>query len=227
MLLLGWLPAGGSEWAAVLSAYLLGSVPFGLLLGRIFRGVDIRESGSRNIGATNAGRVLGRPFGLLAFALDFGKGWFSSAVLAPALAASDENPWTLAVLCAGAAVVGHVWPLYLRFRGGKAVATTSGAIVGIDPLVFLAGGLAWLVTLAVTRFVGLSSMVMAVVFPLAAWWRMDARGYGIEVVVGLSVLTVLILARHRANMGRMLAGTEPRIGRKTAAGEETPEEESG
>ena len=125
---------------AILLSYLLGSVPFGLVLGRL-RGVDIRTVGSGNIGATNVGRALGRPWALVAFALDFLKGYVP-AWLAPGFAtqAGSVGPSTLAVLCAGAAVCGHVWPLYLGFKGGKGVATACGGMVAIDPVVFLGGG---------------------------------------------------------------------------------------
>jgi glycerol-3-phosphate acyltransferase PlsY len=199
--------------AAVLVSYLLGSVPCGLLLGRL-RGVDVRSVGSGNIGATNVGRALGRPWALVAFVGDFLKGFLPSAVIAPfavELAGSGDR-WLLVVLCGGAAVCGHVWPIYLRFRGGKGVATGCGALVGIDPVIFLGGGLVWLATMAVTRFVGLASILMSVAFPLVAWWRTGTRPYGLEVVLGAGAFCLLVLIRHRANMARMLAGTEPRAG---------------
>ena len=197
---------------AILLSYLLGSVPFGLVLGRL-RGVDIRTVGSGNIGATNVGRALGRPWALVAFALDFLKGYVP-AWLAPGFAtqAGSVGPSTLAVLCAGAAVCGHVWPLYLGFKGGKGVATACGGMVAIDPVVFLGGGAVWLVTLALSRFVGLASIAMGMSFPVIAWLRRDAAGYGLEVVWGALALTFLVLVRHRANIARMRAGTEPRIG---------------
>ena len=195
----------------VLASYLLGSVPCGLLLGKA-RGVDVRRVGSGNIGATNVGRALGRPWALVAFACDFGKGLVPSLWLAP-LALSGSEPGavrTAAVLAGGAAVCGHVWPIYLRFRGGKGVATGCGALVGLDPLLFLAGGVVWLVTLGLFRMVGLASIAMGVAFPVAAWLR-RSEGEGLEVVLGSLALTLLVLARHRANMTRMLAGTEPKV----------------
>ncbi len=207
------LSLGGTELLGILAAYLLGSVPFGLLFG-FLRGVDIRKSGSGNIGATNVGRALGRPWALLAFACDFGKGWVSSAWIGPWVADVPEREALLATLCAGGAVLGHVWPLYLRFKGGKAVATGCGGIVGIDPVIFLGGGVVWLLTTAVTRYVGLASILMGLAFPVLAWWRSGQRDYGMEVVLGTALLALLILVRHRANISRMLAGTESRIGQK-------------
>ena len=109
--------------------------------------------------------------------------------------------------CAG------TWPLYLGFRGGKGVATGCGALVGIDWVLFVAGGVVWLVTLALGRMVGLASLAMGVAFPVCAWLRRGER-YGDEVVLGAIALALLVFVRHRANMARMLAGTEPRIGRK-------------
>jgi len=198
---------------AVLLSYLLGAVPFGFLMVRFLKGEDLRTVGSGNIGATNAMRALGKPLGVVAFFLDFAKGWVPVALIAPALVSEGtENPMILAVLCGAAAVVGHVFPVYLRFKGGKAVATGCGAIVGIDPVIFLIAGVVWLITLASTRFVGLASMLMGLAFPVVA----GVRGHGVWVVLGTGALAALILARHRSNLLRMIDGTEPRIGRKSA-----------
>jgi len=206
---------------SVLLAYLLGSVPFGLVLGFLVAKKDIRKQGSGNIGATNVGRVLGRPWALLAFVCDFGKGWVSSALLAPAFVPPLEDPARAslyAVLCGGAAVVGHCWPLYLGFKGGKGVATGCGALVAMDPVIFLGGGVLWLAALGLFRMVGLASILMGTSFPILAWFRGPGLGeqgianYGIEVVLGALALWLLVIARHRANIRRMLEGTEPRIG---------------
>lgn len=185
-------------WRVVLS-YLLGAVPFGFVLSRWIKGVDLREVGSGNIGATNAMRVLGKPLGVLAFALDFGKGCAPVALLG----AGDVETQ---VLCGAAAVCGHVWPVYLRFKGGKAVATGYGAIVAIDPWIAVGAGLVWLVGLLATGFVSVASIAMGLAFPLVAWWR----GQPAAVILGTGALTLLILVRHRSNMKKLLAGTESR-----------------
>ena len=122
----------------------------------------------------------------------------------------------LAVACGAAAVLGHCFPLYLRFQGGKGVATGCGALVALDVRIFLAGAVVWLATAALTRFAGLASILMGVAFPVAAWFLAgDARP---ELTWGAGLLTVLILLRHRSNISRMLAGTEPRMGAKRGSG---------
>ncbi|HVS10613.1 MAG TPA: glycerol-3-phosphate 1-O-acyltransferase PlsY [Planctomycetota bacterium] len=203
--------------AAILASYLVGAVPFGLLLVRASRGVDLRQVGSGNIGATNAMRAAGKPVGLAVFALDFLKGLVPVLLAAPA-AGGGLSPRELQVACGTAAVVGHCFPVYLRFRGGKGVATGCGALLAIDWRIFLAGGAVWLATLAATRFTGLASMLMGLAFVAAAWvlWRERAP----EVVAGAGLLALLILVRHRKNIARMLAGTEPKaFARREPGGE--------
>lgn len=206
------LPTTAGGWLCVLASYLLGAIPFGLVLGYLVGGVDIRKQGSGNIGATNLGRALGRPWAITAFALDCAKGW------APAIFLPHWNPaepfWALRLACGCAAVCGHIWPVYLGFRGGKGVATLCGAVIAVDPLVFLGGGAVWLAVLFTTRFVGLASMLMGLSFPFLAAWRLAGASHVREVIWGLAILSALVFIRHRANIGRMLAGTEPRTGRK-------------
>jgi len=214
------LPTTPLGWGGLLVSYLLGAIPFGLVLGYLVRGIDVRGQGSGNIGATNVGRALGRPWAIVAFLLDAAKGWAPALWLphaVAALGAAGESEWRLRVLYAFAAVCGHVWPVYLRFRGGKGVATLAGAVIAIDPLVFLWGGVVWLVTLFTTRFVGLSSMLMSLSFPFLAAARIRVEPQRSEVVWGTALLTALVFLRHRANIARMVAGTEPRAGRKRDA----------
>ena len=198
-------PAG----VAIVVAYLLGSVPFGLLFAK-FKGVDLRTVGSGNIGATNTVRAIGKVWGGAAFLLDLGKGWFPAFVLAPLLA-EPERVLVLQVACGAAATIGHCFPVYLRFRGGKGVATGCGAIIAIDPVVFLVAGAVWLVVLFTTRYVGLASLLMGVTFPIAAAFRRVPDGSW-ALVIGAIWLALLILVRHRTNIARMIAGTEPRSG---------------
>lgn len=214
----------------LLASYLLGSIPFGLVMARMLKGVDLRQVGSGNIGATNAMRVLGKPLGLVAFLLDLAKGllptWLPPIVAAAAVAELDEvAPLLFVSSCGTAAVVGHCFPLYLRFHGGKGVATGCGAIVGVDPIVFVVSGVVWLVVLSVSRYVSLASMAMGVAFPIVAAFRIpDAPAF----TAACALLTVLVLVRHRANIARIRAGSEPKIrGRRAAgAGAGTPSQTS-
>jgi len=191
--------------AAFLASYLLGAVPFGLLIARA-KGVDLRRVGSGNIGATNTSRALGRGWGFLAFGLDFGKGWVP--VGAFAVWAAPDDP-ILAVACGLAAVLGHCFPVYLRFRGGKGVATACGAMAALDPLVCALGGLVWVVALYGVRFVGVASMAMGATYPIAAYALHPERP---AVYLGAVLFAVLIVLRHHSNIARILAGTEPRAG---------------
>lgn len=196
--------------AAGAAGYLLGSIPFGLLLARVLKGIDVRDVGSGNIGATNTMRALGKGWGVVAFALDFLKGWFPVYMLAPLIAGDGDVE--LARLVAGsAAVLGHCFPLYLRFKGGKGVSTGCGAIVAVDPLVFILGGAVWLLMLPTSRMVSLASIAMGLAFPVVAWVRHPEDG---PFIIGCALLALLVVVRHRTNIARILAGTESRIGRK-------------
>lgn len=204
------------------ACYFCSAIPFGYLAGRL-KGIDIREHGSRNVGATNVGRVLGRSWGIAVFALDVAKG-FSPVFLAGSwLAANreaggDERLLHLArVLCAFAAVAGHMWTFWLGFRGGKGVATALGAVLAIWPEYTYAGAAAfavWLLTVLLTRYVSLASMLAATGFAAAYFVMAGAAALaGQSPLAAFAVLTaVLIIVKHRSNIGRLLAGTEPKIG---------------
>ena len=231
--------AGIGEWAvAWAAAFAAGSIPFGLLMGRL-KGIDIREHGSRNIGATNVGRVLGRNWGLACFALDFLKGALPVIVAAawlvpgwPAGAGTmlgDPSPATLAALAqwwpltAVAAVLGHVLSPWVGFRGGKGVATSFGALCAMWPLLTLPVLVAfavWVVAVATTRYVSLGSILAAAVLPpaLIAHLALNATLPPFApLLVGTFALSVLVVWKHRANISRLLAGTESRIGARAAA----------
>jgi glycerol-3-phosphate acyltransferase PlsY len=208
------LPAPLSSAFAIALSYLLGATPWGLVLVRVFKGVDVRQVGSGNIGATNAMRAGGRGLGLAVFVLDFAKGWVAVewiSKLAP------DSVW-VPVACGAAAVLGHCFPVWLGFKGGKGVSTLCGVVVASDWRVFLCGGVVWLIVVAATRYVGLASFAMCLALPIAAWWLL--RDAGFWLTVGLAALALLILTRHRSNMARMLAGTEPKIGEKRAGGDD-------
>ena len=199
----------------VTASYLLGAIPFGFLIARM-RGVDIRRVGSGNIGATNVFRSVGKGWGILTFVCDALKG-FIPAFLFPILGAqwlglprSDG----LSLLCGCCAIAGHNWPVYLGFRGGKGVATSAGALIGIAPLLTAIGFGAWLIAFLVSRFVSLASIVAALVIGGAAW--LPSLRTGVLIPFALSGLALLSIWRHKANIQRLLAGTEHRFqfGRK-------------
>ena len=208
-------------WVGV--GYVCGSVPFGLLLG-LARGVDIRQHGSGNVGATTTGRVLGRQWGALCLVFDVGKGLVpvlaAGLTLRYAGAASLDPPdaWRwLAV--AAAAVLGHVFPVWLKFRGGKGVATGLGAVLGFWPMLTIPGAaaaLTWLLLAGMFRYVSLASVLAASAIPvylLVAAAITDTPLYRIVpflTVTGLMALLVII--RHRGNLARLVKGAEPKLG---------------
>lgn len=196
-------------------SYLIGSIPFGYLAGRIC-GVDIRTKGSGNIGATNALRVLGKKWGYAVFLLDFLKawlpvklalGWGIALMVHPASA-----PGALAGLCA---LLGHSFPVWLGFKGGKGIASSAGVMVGLFSLaVFLVCLGMWLLLFTVTRYVSIASIVAAISLPVAVGilvllHRADWLGFTVSVV-----MAALAIWRHRSNIVRLRAGTEPRFERK-------------
>jgi acyl-phosphate glycerol 3-phosphate acyltransferase len=200
-----------------LASYLIGAVPFGYLIAR-WRGVDIFQQGSGNIGATNVGRVLGRRFGVLVFVLDFSKGALPVAV-ARWLGGSLAIPQAGLEIAAGlAAFLGHLFPVYLRFRGGKGVATGAGVIAVLLPIPALAALITWITLLAVSRYVSLASLGAVVALCLARLIRTsqpfaaDAR----ILTLFCFVAAGLVFLRHRTNIERLLAGTENRLRETTA-----------
>ncbi len=193
------------EYAIVAVAYLLGSVPFALLVVRALTGKDIRTVGSGNVGATNAVRAAGIPAGIIVTILDVGKGTL------PVLLMQSFDPsarWVGAT--AVAAVVGHCFPVWLRFSGGKGVATGLGAFAVIAPRAILAAVAVWLLVLLVTRIVSLASVLAVASFPV--WVFFLERGSRAEVAAA-SVFAVVVIVRHRRNLRRLAAGTEPRLKR--------------
>jgi acyl phosphate:glycerol-3-phosphate acyltransferase len=196
-------------------SYLLGSIPFGYLLVRIFHGEDVRQSGSGNIGATNVSRKS-PVLGALTLVLDALKG--TAAVALSYVVADHVVPIpTLEQGALGAlfAVIGHMFPVWLKFRGGKGVATSLGAFVLIAPKAVLIAAGIFIAVAAISRYVSLGSIAAAAVFPFMAW--LTGRSYLSPTVLALiSISSLLILVKHRENMRRIWAGTENRVGAKRA-----------
>lgn len=196
--------------ALLLGAYLLGSISFGLLLVRLTRGIDVRSIGSGNPGATNALRAAGPAVGVAVLALDIAKGFLPVAV-----GRAVEVPEGGLAWIAAAAVVGHVFPLWHRFRGGKGVATAAGALTALAPWPMLAAFVLFLVTVASTRIVSLGSVLAALSAPLfwvaggrLGWWSPPPT----MALAGCVTISLLVLWRHQDNLRRLSRGEEPRLG---------------
>jgi len=218
-----WLPL-------IFAAYLAGSIPFGLIIGR-FCGIDIREHGSKNIGATNVGRVLGRKCGGLCFALDVAKGAIPvlvaggvTGVLGQPLKETTQAEMWLWLAVAAAAVVGHMASVFIGFKGGKGVATAFGALGVMWPLLTLPALVAlvvWYTALRLTRYVSVASMVAAVSLPIGTALAAvppdmsnvgEALIHASPLLIVTGVLAVLVVYRHRGNIARLRRGEEPKHG---------------
>jgi glycerol-3-phosphate acyltransferase PlsY len=193
----------------LLLGYLLGSIPSGYLAGRWCKGIDLRELGSGSTGATNVLRQVGKGPALVVFVIDVAKG-AAAVLLAGALTQTAQlNDW-IQVLAGLAALAGHIWPVWLGFKGGKAVATGLGLFLGLAWPVGLACFGIFLTTLTLFRIVSLASVVAAISLPLL----MAAGTDGTAKLVVALVAMALVIWRHRSNLQRIVAGTEPRLGQK-------------
>ena len=213
--------------AVVLGAYLLGSIPWGFIIGKL-NGVDVRKEGSKNIGATNVTRCVGKKAGKLCFALDFFKG--ALPVLAAQWLFAESGSWLEYTVIATlfAAVIGHMFPIFLKFKGGKGVSTAAGAVMALTPIPLLIALVVWVVVFLVSRFVSLASIAAAIVLPVVAWiFFMTDYGQPLArspLVLGfLTLISLLAIVRHRSNIQRLLDGTENRFGKKQPEREESGE----
>ncbi len=204
--------------AIAVAAYLLGSIPTGYLLYRIFRRQDIRSFGSGNIGATNVLRAGGKGLGAATFALDVLKGcsavWlggYLASLWMPAVPLRSAEAF--AALCA---VLGHMFPIWLKFRGGKGVATGFGVFLAISPWAALAALGVFVIVLALSRYVSVSSIAAAFSFPVFAWFLVTGPRPPFFFVAG-AVVSLLIIVKHHQNIRRLIAGTESRIGARKPA----------
>ena len=202
-----------------LASYFLGSIPSGYLAGRA-RGVDIRTQGSGNIGATNVFRILGRGLGITVLLADGLKGWCAVALIPglalrwfPPPAGSLPNLDYLSIVAGIAAVLGHNYTCWLRFKGGKGIATSAGVVAALLPQALLISMAVWIIVCLVSRYVSVASIAAALVLPFGAWYA--GRGWAMVSVAAL--LGGMAIYKHKANMKRLLAGTENRLGRKAPA----------
>ncbi|HXV74158.1 MAG TPA: glycerol-3-phosphate 1-O-acyltransferase PlsY [Sphingomonadales bacterium] len=190
-----------------LGAYLLGSIPFGWLIARA-KGVNIRDFGSGNIGATNVGRALGKPYAAIVFILDFGKGflpvWIARAANLP--------DWGL-IAVAAIATLGHVFPVWLRFKGGKGIATGAGAMAALLPIPLAIAVAVWLILFYITRYVSVASLAAAAALPISTAFVRPTVPY----LVFTILLALLAFFTHRSNIGALIRGTEHRFDNKKAS----------
>jgi acyl phosphate:glycerol-3-phosphate acyltransferase len=195
--------------------YLIGSIPWGYVLARSKK-VDIRQRGSGNIGAANVARVMGKNWGYLVFFCDFLKG-FLSVKLGSLIAGHFQGSIVVGgVIAAIACVLGHDYPVWLGFRGGKGIATLAGVILALfSPLVFVCFGVVWIAVFFIGRYTSLASIIAVVALPVAVWLIVAKSEPDLSLLTGFSVLmAALALWRHRSNIVRLLNGTENRFGRK-------------
>lgn len=182
--------------------YLIGSIPFGFLIAKA-KGVDIRTVGSGNIGATNVLRTFGKKFGIPCFFMDFLKGLLPVLLTIELTCGNEYAP-----ICAVAGtVLGHVFTIFLKFKGGKGVATTAGALTGLAPLAVFAGMVIWFITLKITGYVSLGSIIAALVLPVLIWFDLFGEN-SIQNKYFFIVMGLLVAYRHRTNIQRLLKGEE-------------------
>jgi glycerol-3-phosphate acyltransferase PlsY len=202
---------------AAIVGYLLGSIPAGYLAGRL-AGIDIRTAGSGNIGATNVTRLLGKRYGYPVFVFDFSKGMlavFVSMSLCQNVQARSGSTEICGIVGAVFSVLGHMFPVWLRLKGGKGVATSAGALFGLMPLAALIAAVVWVLTFEVTRYVSLASVTAAVILPVAVLGLTYIRHTnGMELFYFSLCLSAVVVFRHRSNLSRLMHGTELRFKRK-------------
>jgi glycerol-3-phosphate acyltransferase PlsY len=192
---------------SLVGGYVLGSIPFGLVLAKLFGYGDIRKIGSGNIGATNVLRTGNKPLALAVLLLDSGKGAIA-VLLALYLLSFDA-----AMIAGLAAVIGHLFPVWLKFKGGKGVATTLGTLIALAPLVGLVSCAVWLLMAAVFRYSSLAALVAVLASPIAAHLLMEN-----DTLAGIcGILSLLVWLKHRPNIHRLIQGKEPKIGKKSDA----------
>ena len=201
----------------LVGSYLLGSIPFGYLAGRL-AGIDIRKVGSGNVGATNVVRVLGKRYGYPVFALDVLKGFGAvkiSMLIAPGRPPEWNSPEFFGIVAAMSSVLGHLYPPWLKFKGGKGIATSAGALLALTPVATLIGVAIWIIVFWLTRYVSLASITAAVVLPVVILvLNSHDQNNGKPLVYSSACVAVVIVWRHRSNLSRLIQGTEPRFTRK-------------
>lgn len=197
-------------------SYFIGSIPFGFLIAKTVKGVDIRQIGSGNPGATNVSRVLGKPYGILVFILDMLKGFLPVFIFDRMFA--DYSHSLAVILCGAGVICGHTFPVFLGFKGGKAAATGCGVFLWLAPLPLIISAGIWLLTVYISRYISLGSILssIALVTCLIVLGK-DPFGKGIPLTLFSIFISALLIIRHKSNIKRLLNGTESKIGSKIKA----------
>lgn len=204
--------------AVAVGSYLFGSIPFGYILVRVFQGIDVRSIGSGNIGATNVARTGGKGLAIATLLLDALKGWLPVFLVLTLPDIPNSGPaelHTMATLAALGAVIGHMFPVWLGFKGGKGVATGLGVFLALAPKAVLVCLVLFVAVVAFTRYVSLGSILAAATFPAALWW-LDRNSFPAPALLMCAAVALLVIIRHHQNIGRLLAGTESRFGARKA-----------
>jgi len=187
--------------AMLVFAYLVGAIPFGVLVGKLFYGTDVRQHGSGNVGTTNVFRVLGKKAGVVVLACDMLKGFIPAVI-----AVNFFNPWA-AIVIAAAPVVGHMFSIFLKGRGGKGVATGAGVVAALVPLAFVVIFAIWLTLVITTRYVSIASLVAAVLVPVFV----IAFDHPLPYEIAAVLVSIIVWWAHRGNIARLVHGTESRV----------------
>ena len=195
----------------LLASYLMGAIPTSYLLSRLFAGIDLRQHGSGNLGATNLYRVLGWKYAIPAAAIDIAKGTVPVLLFAPQASGSQ----LFALACGVAAILGHVFSVFVGFKGGKGVATAAGVMLGLAPLAVGVSAVIWAVLVRLTGYVSVGSIAAAAVLPLAVYLLQDSSSPALVWIAAAIAAAVILL--HRKNIQRLLKGTENRFGRRAAS----------
>lgn len=195
--------------AGVVVSYLIGSLPTAYIFGKVLKGVDIRHFGSGNVGATNTFRVIGKLPGIIVLIVDIIKGYICVAYIADFFmyASPVARPELYRVFAGMAVIAGHNWPLFLKFKGGKGVATSAGVVIALIPKIFWLGFLMWVIIFSVTGYVSLASIIASISVPIFTLMF----GEPVEIIIFLCILCMVITYKHRSNMRRLRDGEEKRV----------------
>ena len=195
-------------------SYFIGSIPFGFIVARVAKGIDIRQAGSGNPGATNVWRVMGKKYGILVFILDMMKGFLPVLIFDYVMSGQSRSLYT--ILCGVGVILGHTFPVFLGFKGGKAAATGCGVFLWLAPLPLFISVAAWLLTTFISRYVSLGSMVSTVVLIISIMLlNNEPFGSGLSLTLFSIFISLFLIFRHKSNIKRIINGTENKIGRKT------------